>query len=111
MALNINKDAIQEGLEKTTSIEGRMELFETKDNKNIVIDYAHTPDALLNCILSVREQFKLSKISIVFGCGGERDKPKRKIMGNIANKYCDNIYLTDDNPRNCLLYTSDAADE
>ncbi len=79
---------------------GRLqEIGKIKNNSRVILDYAHTPDALLNCILSVREQFKLSKISIVFGCGGERDKPKRKIMGNIANKYCDNIYLTDDNPR------------
>ena len=41
----------------------------------------------------------MRKINLVFGCGGERDKPKRKIMGNIADKYCDKIYLTDDNPR------------
>ena len=51
------------------------------------------------CIKNVKEQFKLRKINLVFGCGGERDKPKRKIMGRIANKYCNKIYLTDDNPR------------
>ena len=48
---------------------------------------------------SLSNQFPLKKINLVFGCGGERDKPKRKIMGRIANKYCNNIYLTDDNPR------------
>ena len=51
------------------------------------------------CIKNVREQFKYRKINLVFGCGGERDKPKRKIMGRIAHKYCNKIYLTDDNPR------------
>ena len=62
------------------------------------MDFAHTPDALENSLIALRKQFK-KKIILVFGCGGERDKPKRKIMGNIANEYCDKIYLTDDNPR------------
>ena len=47
----------------------------------------------------MKEQFKLRKINLVFGCGGERDRPKRKLMGRIADRYCDKIYLTDDNPR------------
>ena len=50
-------------------------------------------------ILNIREEYPLSKISLVFGCGGNRDKDKRSIMGAIASKYCDKIYLTDDNPR------------
>jgi len=49
---------------------------------------------------NIKEQFKFSDISIVFGCGGERDKLKRSIMGKIASTYCRKIYLTDDNPRN-----------
>ena len=64
------------------------------------MDYAHTPDALEACLKSLKEQFKNKKISIVFGCGGNRDKAKRPMMGKIANQYCDRIYLTDDNPRN-----------
>ena len=48
---------------------------------------------------SIKEQFSHSSIKIVFGCGGDRDKEKRSIMGGIANKYCDKIFLTDDNPR------------
>jgi len=63
------------------------------------LDYAHTPDALKSCLQSLRDQFKNRKISIVFGCGGERDKTKRPKMGKIANNYCNKIYLTDDNPR------------
>ena len=49
---------------------------------------------------NIKDQFQNRKISLVFGCGGERDKNKRPMMGKIANNYCDNIYLTDDNPRN-----------
>ena len=85
---------------KIKPINGRLEKIGKLHNNGIVIlDYAHTPDALATCIKNVKEHFKLRKINLVFGCGGERDKPKRKIMGKIADKYCDKIYLTDDNPR------------
>ncbi len=63
------------------------------------MDYAHTPEALKNTLESIKEQFKHSSISIVFGCGGNRDKNKRSIMGKIANQYSNKIFLTDDNPR------------
>ena len=65
----------------------------------IIIDFAHTPDALEQSLISLKKQFK-TQILIVFGCGGERDKKKRKIMGKIASKYCRKIFVTDDNPRN-----------
>ena len=51
------------------------------------------------CLLNLREQFPNKKISVLFGCGGDRDKDKRSIMGKIANQYCNKIFLTDDNPR------------
>ena len=59
----------------------------------------HTPDALKTVLLNIKEEYPLSKISLVFGCGGNRDKDKRPLMGAIASKYSDKIYLTDDNPR------------
>ena len=71
-----------------------------KNRSKVFLDYAHTPKALETCINNLREQFRFSNISLVFGCGGERDKPKRKLMGKVADKLCDKIYLTDDNPRN-----------
>ena len=71
-----------------------------KNSSKVILDYAHTPDALEASLKSLKEQFKNKKISIVFGCGGNRDKAKRPMMGKIANQYCDRIYLTDDNPRN-----------
>ena len=87
-------------ISKIKPVNGRLEKIGTLYNNGIVIlDYAHTPDALTTCIKNVKEQFKLRKINLVFGCGGERDKPKRKLMGKIADKYCNKIYLTDDNPR------------
>ena len=85
---------------KIKSVKGRLEkIGNVKNNSKVILDYAHTPDALKTCLVNLKEQFKLSKISIVFGCGGERDKPKRQIMGKIVNDLCDKIYLTDDNPR------------
>ena len=58
-----------------------------------------TPDALNTCLSNLKEQFENKRIFIVFGCGGNRDKDKRPMMGKIANQYCDRVYLTDDNPR------------
>jgi len=81
-------------------VSGRLEQIGIiKNNSKVILDYAHTPDALKTSLGSLREQFKNRKISIVFGCGGDRDKAKRPMMGKIANQYCDRIYLTDDNPR------------
>jgi murE/murF fusion protein len=81
-------------------LSGRLEQIGIiKNNSKVILDYAHTPDALETSLKSLKEQFKNRQISIVFGCGGERDKAKRPMMGKIANQYCDRIYLTDDNPR------------
>lgn len=77
---------------------GRMYLINYKNNK-IFIDYAHTPDAMEKVLKSVNE-FKKNKIITIFGCGGDRDKNKRSIMGNIASIYSDKVIITNDNPRN-----------
>ncbi len=100
MKSKISLEKILKITQKIEPVNGRLEKIGKLHNNGIVIlDYAHTPDALKTCIKNVKEQFKLRKINLVFGCGGERDRPKRKIMGLIANRYCDKIYLTDDNPR------------
>jgi len=88
-------------IKKVKPVNGRLELVGSiRNNSKVILDYAHTPDALEVCLKNLKEQFKNKKISIVFGCGGNRDKSKRPIMGKIANTYCDKIYITDDNPRN-----------
>ncbi len=93
-------DNIFRNIQKIKSVEGRLELIKTLPNQTkVFLDYAHTPDALENAILSLREHFN-KNITVIFGCGGDRDKGKRKLMGIIAKKYCDKIYVTDDNPRN-----------
>ncbi len=91
---------ILKSIKKIKPINGRLEnIGKLRNKSNIILDYAHTPDALKTTILNCRQDYPLSKISLVFGCGGNRDKNKRTIMGSIASKYCDTIYLTDDNPR------------
>jgi MurE/MurF fusion protein len=88
-------------VKKIRSVEGRLEkIGKIKNNSKVILDYAHTPAALELALLNLKEQFPLSKINLVFGCGGNRDLKKRPIMGKIAEKYSDKIYLTDDNPRN-----------
>ena len=87
-------------IENLKPVSGRLEQIGIiKNNSKVILDYAHTPDALKASLVSLKKQFQNRKISIVFGCGGNRDKTKRPMMGKIANQYCDRIYLTDDNPR------------
>ncbi len=91
---------ILKSVKKIKPVKGRLEkIGNIKNKSNVILDYAHSPDALKTIILNIKEDFPLSKISLLFGCGGNRDKDKRAIMGYIASKYCDSIYLTDDNPR------------
>ena len=88
-------------IHKLKPVKGRLEkIGKIKNNSKVILDYAHTPEALKLALSNLREQFPSSKISLVFGCGGNRDYKKRSIMGRIAEKYSDEIYLTDDNPRN-----------
>ncbi len=97
----IEFDKIIKILHKVKPVEGRLEkIGKIKNNSKVILDYAHTPKALELALLNLKEQFPTSKLSLLFGCGGNRDIKKRAIMGKIAEKYSDTIYLTDDNPRN-----------
>ena len=97
---NIKFSKIINSINKIKAVDGRLEkIGNLKNNGKVILDYAHTPDALKTCLENVKDQFNLNKISIVFGCGGDRDKQKRPMMGKIANSFCSKIYLTDDNPR------------
>jgi MurE/MurF fusion protein len=88
-------------IKKVKPVEGRLErIGKIQNNSKVILDYAHTPAALEISLSNLKEQFPYSNISLVFGCGGNRDFKKRSIMGRIAEKYSDRIYLTDDNPRN-----------
>jgi len=99
-SVGINQSKVFNQIHKIKPVNGRLEcIANLKNNSKIVIDFAHTPDALEQSLIALKKQFK-SKILIVFGCGGERDKKKRITMGKIASKYCQKIFVTDDNPRN-----------
>jgi len=96
----IKRSKIYGQLNKIKPVPGRLECVAyINNNSNIIVDFAHTPDALEQSLAALKKQFK-KNIILVFGCGGERDKKKRPIMGRIAKKYCKKIYVTDDNPRN-----------
>ena len=97
---NIELKKILSILPKIKSVEGRLEKIGSIKNKSkVILDYAHTPEALETCLLNLREQFPDKRIILLFGCGGNRDQNKRSKMGKIADSYSDKIYLTDDNPR------------
>ena len=97
---NLNFENILKVLPKLKPVEGRLEkIGKIKNNSIVILDYAHTPDALKVCLLNIKEQFPDKKLNLLFGCGGNRDQNKRMKMGKIASIYADNIYLTDDNPR------------
>jgi len=94
----LDLDTIIHGLKSITGVPGRIE--KVPNNKGIlaVVDYAHSPDSLENIIKAMREISK-GKIITVFGCGGNRDKTKRPIMGEIAGNLSDFVVITSDNPR------------
>jgi len=96
--LSIKK--ILKQIPKIKPVPGRLECIAYLENcSKIIIDFAHTPDALEQSLIALKNQFK-NKVILVFGCGGDRDKKKRFIMGKIASKYCKKVFITDDNPRN-----------
>ena len=96
----LSKTKIFNKVKKIKSIPGRLECIKNFKNKSsIILDFAHTPDALEQSLIALKNQFN-KEIIIVFGCGGDRDKKKRFRMGQIAKKYCRKIFITDDNPRN-----------
>jgi UDP-N-acetylmuramoyl-L-alanyl-D-glutamate--2,6-diaminopimelate ligase len=97
-ALGISVENIKIGIESVKDLVGRMQFIENYNGANIYVDYAHTPDGVLNTLKSLRKITK-NRLIILFGCGGNRDKSKRAIMGEIAGKYADFSIITSDNPR------------
>lgn len=91
------KELISLGMSCINPVEGRFNVIKMGDN-NIVIDYAHTPDGLEK-ILKTAKELSSNKLVAIFGCGGNRDRQKRSIMGTIASRLADEVILTSDNPR------------
>ncbi|WNQ14215.1 UDP-N-acetylmuramoyl-L-alanyl-D-glutamate--2,6-diaminopimelate ligase [Paenibacillus aurantius] len=90
--------SIKKSLSELSLIEGRMEPVDEGQSFSVLVDFAHTPDGLENALTTVRE-FAEGRILTVFGCGGDRDKTKRPLMGAIAARYSDYVIATSDNPR------------
>ena len=98
ICLDAPLEAIRSGIENFISVPGRMERIGQERNFTILVDYAHTPDALEKALLSLRELAPLRLIT-VFGCGGDRDRNKRPMMGEIAAQLSELVVITSDNPR------------
>ncbi len=97
-AIGISLEESAEVLKTTEHVKGRVEVVPTDTDYTILIDYAHTPDALENVLNAVRG-FAKGRVIALFGCGGDRDKTKRPIMGAIAARLADFVVVTSDNPR------------
>lgn len=98
LALSTPVDDIRSILESFVPAPGRMELYRVPSGASVVVDYAHTPDALEKALLSVKQHCH-GELCCVFGCGGDRDQAKRSVMGSIADKAADSLIITNDNPR------------
>ena len=97
---NIKEKKIFDSINKIKDISGRLELVRTfSNNVKVYVDFAHTPDALIKSLNALKIEND-QNISLVFGCGGDRDRKKRPLMAKIAALNCKKIYVTDDNPRN-----------
>ena len=105
VALQLNTDLF--GADKIQKIDlkniatplGRFSLIELEDNNIAIVDYAHTPDALLNIGAAIKKAFPKHSLTVVFGCGGNRDKTKRPLMGKAVMSFADKVVVTSDNPR------------
>ena len=95
-SLGYEDDSVIPKLTELSPPPGRMQKI---PRKNIWIDYAHTPDALLNVLKTLKVHYPDYRIRLVFGCGGDRDKTKRQMMGKIASENANSIVITNDNPR------------
>lgn len=97
-ALAVSPDDIGRSLVRMTSVPGRMERVDTGPGPTVVVDYAHTPDALVNVLRAARSLTK-GRLLCVFGCGGDRDARKRPLMAEAVVRHCDEAVVTSDNPR------------
>jgi UDP-N-acetylmuramoyl-L-alanyl-D-glutamate--2,6-diaminopimelate ligase len=98
LAVGLPAEAILRGLRSVAGVPGRLERVEAGQGFSVIVDYAHTDDALKNLLETVRE-LQPRRILTVFGCGGDRDRTKRPLMGAVAARLSDLVFVTSDNPR------------
>ncbi len=98
LASGYRADDVASALSEAESAAGRMECFRAQ-GVTVVVDFAHSPDALQQVLIALREHIQARRLICVFGCGGDRDQAKRPIMGRIAEQLSDTVFITDDNSR------------
>jgi UDP-N-acetylmuramoyl-L-alanyl-D-glutamate--2,6-diaminopimelate ligase len=98
LALGVSKDAALRGLSSLRGVPGRLERVDAGQDFAVIVDYAHTDDALKNLLETARE-LQPRRVITVFGCGGDRDRSKRPLMGAVASRLSDVVVVTSDNPR------------
>jgi UDP-N-acetylmuramoyl-L-alanyl-D-glutamate--2,6-diaminopimelate ligase len=99
VSLGIDPLKVVEGIKLTPQVPGRFEVL-SKKNKKVIVDYSHTSDSLKQALVAIHHIVKTTRpIYTVFGCGGDRDRTKRPVMGEIASSMSNRVYVTSDNPR------------
>ena len=97
--LGLERAAIAEGLRSAATVPGRFEAVVAGQPFAVIVDYAHTPDGLQQAITAARQVVGDGAVHVVFGCGGDRDREKRPLMGAVAAAFADHVVITSDNPR------------
>jgi UDP-N-acetylmuramoyl-L-alanyl-D-glutamate--2,6-diaminopimelate ligase len=97
-ALGVSAETSARAIETAGQVPGRFQFVEEGQGFAVLVDYAHTPDSLQN-VLEAARQLTTDRVHVVFGCGGDRDRGKRPLMGEIARRLADRVIVTSDNPR------------